>query len=113
MNNTVKVTASTELLPLADAIARSVRRGQGITLEVTGIAAVNLAVKAIALAHNYLAFDGLEVCFVASFLDPEKVGAATPAMHLYVNRPERQFLSARQLPASEPPAENEGRADEQ
>ena len=93
MTTTIRVTASSELLPLADKIAISIRRGQGITLQAAGPTDVDLAIRAIALARNYLAYDSIELCFASSFVDIHDIDNPAPAMVLSVDRPDRLFRS--------------------
>jgi stage V sporulation protein SpoVS len=100
MTTAIRVTASSELLPLADKIAISIRRGQGIILQTAGPTEVDLAIRAIALARNYLAYDSIELCFASSFVDVHDLNNAEPAMVLYVDRPDRLFTS---LPKAIPP----------
>jgi stage V sporulation protein SpoVS len=100
MTTQISVTASSELLPLADRIAISVRRGQGIILQAVGPTEVDLAIRAIALARDYLAYDSIELCFASSFVDLHDLNNSAPAMFLHVDRPDRLFAS---LPNAIPP----------
>jgi stage V sporulation protein SpoVS len=100
MTTPIQVTASSELLTLADTIAISIRRGQGIILQAAGPTGVDLAVRAIALARDYLAYDSIELCFASSFVDMDDLNNPAPAIVLHVDRPDRLFGS---LPKAAPP----------
>ena len=93
MYKAILVTADTELQTLADLIAISIRRGQGVRLQAGGATDVHLAVQAIAQAGIYLAYDGLEIGFVSGFVEAGKHIDAESAMYLHVDRPNRLFNS--------------------
>ena len=100
MTTVIRVTANSELLPLADNIAISIRRGEGITLQAAGPTQVDLAIRAITLARDYLAYDSIELCFASSFVDTHDMNNPAPVMVLHVDRPDRLSSS---LPKATPP----------
>ena len=54
---------------VAGAIAHNVRKGEPVELQAVGAEAVNQAVKAIALAVNYLAGDGIAIACVPRMME--------------------------------------------
>lgn len=67
----IRVAASSHPAEVAGAIAGMVRNGKEPTIRAIGAAAVNQAVKAIAVARTYLEPEGVGLAFVPSFFDTE------------------------------------------
>ena len=63
---TLKVSSKSEPKSVAGAIAAILRNGEAAEVSAIGAAAVNQAVKSIAVARGYVAPNGIElVCFPA------------------------------------------------
>ena len=62
--NLIRVAGSCQMGTVAHAIAGIVRAEEQVAVEATGAAQVNLAIKAIALARDYLQVDDIEIAFV-------------------------------------------------
>jgi len=61
---TIRVASDSRPTAVAGSIAHAVRERGGTTIQAIGAAAVNQAVKAVAIARTYLEEDGLDVtCF--------------------------------------------------
>jgi stage V sporulation protein S len=65
--NLIKVAADSAPRLVAGAIAGMVREGKPVALQAIGASAVNQAVKAVAVARNYLEEDKLDLACVPSF----------------------------------------------
>jgi stage V sporulation protein S len=65
----LKVAATSPPVAVAGAIASVIQRSRHVEVQTIGAGAVNQAVKAIAIARGYLAAGGLDLLFVASFID--------------------------------------------
>ena len=62
-----KVAGSTNQQHLAGAIAANVRNQQEVILEAMGPAAVNIAVKALAMARGLLHINKIDIAIIPSF----------------------------------------------
>ena len=67
----IKVKGTSRTSAVAGAIAGVFREHHRAEVQAIGASAVNQAVKAMALARNYLAQDGIDVVFTPEFVDVE------------------------------------------
>ena len=67
--NMIKVSATSRTSAVAGAIAGVVREHHRAEVQAIGAGAVNQAVKALALATDYLRLDGIHVSCVPEFAD--------------------------------------------
>lgn len=65
----VRVAASSRSTSVAGAIAGITREKGRVDIQAIGAAAVNQAVKAVAIARGYLELDGIEIVCVPSFAE--------------------------------------------
>jgi len=65
----LKVAAKSRSTAVAGAIAGVVRESGRAEVQAIGAGAVNQAVKAVAIARNYLAEDGIDIICVPSFVE--------------------------------------------
>jgi stage V sporulation protein S len=65
----IKVAFSSDVAAVAGAIAGMARENQRTEIQVVGAPAINQAVKAIALANEYLREDRILVAFVPEFVN--------------------------------------------
>ena len=65
----LKVSAKSRSTAVAGAIAGVVRECGHAEVQAIGAGAVNQAVKAVAIARNYLAEDGIEIICIPSFTE--------------------------------------------
>ncbi len=80
----IKVAATSRTSAVAGAIAGIYRERQFVNIQAIGASAVNQAVKALALARNYLAEDGLDVVSIPEFVDVEIEGNVRTAIRITV-----------------------------
>ena len=80
----IKVAATSRTSAVAGAIAGIFREQQLANVQAIGASAVNQAVKALALARNYLAEDGYDVVCIPEFVDVEIDGNVRTAIRLNV-----------------------------
>lgn len=80
----IKVAATSRTSAVAGAIAGIFRERQVVNVQAIGASAVNQAVKALALARNYLAEDGYDVVSFPEFIDVEIDGNIRTAIRLNV-----------------------------
>lgn len=71
MNETtlLKVSGSSSSTSLASVIAHGVYEDKDITLRAIGAAAVNQAMKALAIAQSYVGAKGLRILVIPGFAD--------------------------------------------
>ncbi|HET9909900.1 MAG TPA: stage V sporulation protein S [Anaerolineales bacterium] len=69
METTIKVSAKSRTSAVAGAIAGVTREHHRAVVQAIGAAAVNQAIKALALAINYLKGDGIQVSFVPEMVE--------------------------------------------
>ena len=69
MASLVKVSSQSRAQSVAGAIAGMMREGDCVEVQAIGAAAVNQAVKAIAIARDYLVQDSIDLVAVPSFHD--------------------------------------------
>lgn len=67
----IKVSGKSRTSAVAGAIAGVFREQQHVEVQAIGASAINQAVKALALARNYLAEDGYNVVCIPEFVDVE------------------------------------------
>ena len=67
----IKVKGTSRTSAVAGAIAGVFREHHRAEVQAIGASAVNQAVKAMALARNYLSQDGIDVVFTPEFVDVE------------------------------------------
>jgi stage V sporulation protein S len=81
---TIRVAGSSQPTAVAGAIAGVVRERGVAEVQAIGAAAVNQAVKSIAIARGYLLGDGIDLVCVPSFVDLEIDGLQRTAMRFEV-----------------------------
>lgn len=67
----IKVSGKSRTAAVAGAIAGVIRENQHAEVQAIGASAINQAVKAMALAKNYLVEDGYNIVIVPEFVDVE------------------------------------------
>jgi len=82
--NIIKVSATSRTSAVAGAIAGIFREREFVNVQAIGASAVNQAVKALALARNYLAEDGYDIVSFPEFVDVEIDGNVRTAIRLSV-----------------------------
>ena len=80
----MRVKASSNPGSVAGAIAVRLKDGRQVSLEAVGAAAVNQAVKAIAIARGYLELDNIHIYCVPSFSEILIEGKERTAVRLAV-----------------------------
>jgi len=80
----VRVSATTRPLDLAGLIAGVMRERGRLEMQAVGAGAINVAVKAIAIARGYVAPGGMELVLVPSFIDIAIEGEERRAIRLLV-----------------------------
>jgi stage V sporulation protein S len=82
----IKVSATSRTSAVAGAIAGVFREQEYANVQAIGASAVNQAVKALALARDYLAEDGYDVIGIPEFVDVEIDGKIRTAIRLTVEK---------------------------
>ncbi len=80
----IKVSAHSRSTAVAGAIAGVMRDHKHAEVQAIGASAVNQAVKAIAIARNYLALDGIEIVCLPEFVEIEIEGQERTAVKLTI-----------------------------
>jgi stage V sporulation protein S len=80
----IKVAASSRTSAVAGAIAGVMREHHYADVQAIGASAVNQAVKALALAKNYLAEDGIDIVCIPKFVDVDIDGKLRTAIKFSV-----------------------------
>jgi len=80
----IKVAAKSRSTSVAGAIAGVVREKNRAEAQAIGAWAVNQAVKAVAIAHRYLALDGFDVICIPAFTEVIIDGQERTAMRLII-----------------------------
>jgi stage V sporulation protein S len=80
----IRVAASGRSTAVAGAIAGICREHGRAEVQAIGAGAVNQAVKAVAIAHGYLAADGIEVICIPTFVELSLEGQERTAIRLLV-----------------------------
>ncbi len=81
----IKVKAVSRTAAVAGAIAGIFREQKHAEVQAIGAGAVNQAVKAMVLAKNFLAQDGLEVVFTPEFVNVEIDGKVRTAIRFIID----------------------------
>ena len=80
----IKVAATSRTSAVAGAIAGIFRERQSVNVQAIGASAVNQAVKALALARDYLIEDGYDIVSIPQFVDVEIDGNVRTAIRINV-----------------------------
>jgi stage V sporulation protein S len=80
----IKVSAHSRCTLVAGAIAGVVRESRRAEVQAIGPSAVNQAIKAIAIARNYLVSDGLQIVCIPEFVNIDIEGRERTAIKLIV-----------------------------
>jgi stage V sporulation protein S len=80
----LKVSAWSNPKSVAGAIAGVLRERGEVYVQVIGAAALNQAVKAIAIARSYVASEGIDPICIPAFQDIEIGGEARTAIRIFV-----------------------------
>lgn len=80
----LRVSNGSRPTALAGAIAGQIRHHQSAELSAIGAGAVNQAIKAIAVAQNYLQLDGIDISFKCEFQTHTVEGQERTLMHFNV-----------------------------
>ncbi len=80
----IKVSAHSRSTAVAGAIAGVMRDHKHAEVQAIGASAVNQAVKAIAIARNYLALDGIEIVCLPEFVEIDIEGQERTAVKLII-----------------------------
>jgi stage V sporulation protein S len=91
--NILKVSAQSNPNSVAGALAGVLRERPGVELQAIGAGATNQAVKAIAIARNYLEQSGIDLVCIPEFTDVQIDGKDRTAMRLIVERRPRELLA--------------------
>ncbi len=81
----IKVKAVSRTAAVAGAIAGIFREQKHAEVQAIGAGAVNQAVKAMVLARNFLAQDGIEVVFTPEFVNVEIDGKIRTAIKFVID----------------------------
>jgi stage V sporulation protein S len=80
----IKVSAHSRSTAVAGAIAGVMRERRYAEVQAIGASAVNQAIKAVAIARNYLALDGIDIVCVPEFVEIEIEGKERTAVKLII-----------------------------
>lgn len=80
----IKVSAQSRSTAVAGAIAGVMRDYKHAEVQAIGASAVNQAIKAIAIARDYLALDGMQIVCVPEFVEVDIDGQERTAVRLVV-----------------------------
>lgn len=80
----LKVSGKSSPNAVAGALAGVFREHGAVELQAVGAAAINQAVKAIAIARGFLAPSGVDIVFIPAFADIEIDGEERTAIRLIV-----------------------------
>jgi stage V sporulation protein S len=80
----IKVSAHSRCTLVAGAIAGVMRESRHAEVQAIGPSAVNQAIKAIAIARNYLVPDGLQIMCVPEFVNIDIKGRERTAIKLII-----------------------------
>jgi stage V sporulation protein S len=80
----IKVSAHSRSTAVAGAIAGVMRDHKHAEVQAIGASAVNQAVKAIAIARNYLALDGMQIVCLPEFVEIDIEGQERTAVKLII-----------------------------
>ena len=85
----LKVSSNTEAKALAGAIASCTREGSRVELTAIGAGSINQAIKAVAIARQYVEEEAIDLCFRPEFVEVAETSGsgesgATSAMRIIV-----------------------------
>ncbi|HEX9118174.1 MAG TPA: stage V sporulation protein S [Anaerolineae bacterium] len=80
----IKVSAHSRSTAVAGAIAGVMRDHKHAEVQAIGASAVNQAIKAIAIARNYLALDGMQIVCLPEFVEIDIEGQERTAVKLVI-----------------------------
>ena len=80
----IKVSAQSRSTAVAGAIAGVMRERKYVEVQAIGASAVNQAIKAVAIAHDYLALDGIPIVCIPEFVEVDIDGQERTAIKLIV-----------------------------
>ncbi|RME37311.1 MAG: stage V sporulation protein S [Thermoflexia bacterium] len=80
----IKVAADSRSTAVAGAIAGVIRERGRVNVRAIGASAVNQAIKAVAIARNYLLPEGIDIVCIPSFSEVMIDGQERTAVHLTV-----------------------------
>jgi len=83
----LKVSSNTEAKALAGAIASCTREGSRVELTAIGAGSVNQAIKAVAIARQYVEEEAIDLCFRPEFVEIAETsgeGGPTSALRIIV-----------------------------
>lgn len=82
----LKVSAHSRSTAVAGAIAGIIRGGRPVYVQAIGAGAVNQAIKAVAIARNYLLQDKIDIMCMPSFVEIEINGQVRTAVKISVDK---------------------------
>ncbi len=80
----IKVSAQSRSTAVAGAIAGVMRERKHAEVQAIGASAVNQAIKAVAIARDYLAQDGIQIMCVPEFVEVDIDGQERTAVKLII-----------------------------
>jgi stage V sporulation protein S len=80
----IKVSAQSRSTAVAGAIAGVMRERKYVEVQAIGASAVNQAIKAVAIARDYLALDGIPIVCIPQFVEVDIDGQERTAIKLIV-----------------------------
>jgi stage V sporulation protein S len=80
----IKVSAQSRSTAVAGAIAGVMRERKYVEVQAIGASAVNQAIKAVAIARDYLALDGIPIVCIPQFVEVDIDGQERTAIRLIV-----------------------------
>ena len=80
----LKVSGKSNPKSVAGSIANNIREKKDVDITVMGPNAVNQAVKAIAIAREYMAADNVDICCRPEFVHLELDGEQKSAIRLFI-----------------------------
>ena len=80
----LRASATSPTRALAGAIAKVIRQEGHAELQAIGAAAVNQAIKAVAIAREFLVLDGLDIVLIPAFTQVVIEGQEKSAVRLLV-----------------------------
>lgn len=83
---TLKVSANSQPKSVAGAIAAIVRNNESVEMITIGAAAVNQAVKSIAIARGYVIPNGIDLIAIPSFMQIDVEGISKTAIRFIVEQ---------------------------
>lgn len=83
---TLKVSANSSPKAVAGAIAAIIRTGEALEVVTIGAAAVNQAVKSIAIARGYVAPNGIDIIAIPAFAQLDIDGDSKTSIKFLVER---------------------------